>query len=759
MAQKKKTQKKKTQPSTKRKASSPQKQGNKNLLTSSVLTIPWEMIGLFLFVIGVLSLLSLTSTNMGILGKAMATSVRVLFGELAILGPIALFLVAIALFFKRKTEKSWVRPVFLFLGWALLLSLMIRSLHLWDDVAFSEKMRLCVQEIPYHTGVVGTVLSHIFVLLLGTTGTYVFLGLDTVIFLFLVAKSLPRESLQSVGEKFKTPKPPAASQKKTIREQADPAKVTSSQQVFDAPPVDVSVPIRGIHEDQPLEPQEAKAEPPKKRVKREEEEPVSMEVSKIQGEYHFPPVDLLKPAQKRSALSLDAIRERGAIIESTLQNFGLDCHVVAINRGPVITCYELDPPPGVRLSRIVNLADNLALSLASPDIRIEAPIPGKSVVGIEVPNPDKDAVSFREIVESGAFQKSSTTPLALGKDVSGETVISSIDQMPHLLVAGATGSGKSVCINTILTGILFRADPKEVRLILIDPKVVELSVYNGIPHLLIPVVTDPKKAAFALHWAVEEMERRYKLFAQYTVRDMNSFNQKMEKEKTEELLPKIVVVVDELADLMMVASKEVEDSIARLAQMARAAGIYLIIATQRPSVDVITGTIKANIPSRIAFAVSSQVDSRTILDMAGAEKLLGKGDMLFYPSFYSKPKRLQGAFISDSEVESIVSFVKEHCSAQYDEDIAEGMEQKVSAVQEDMDPLVHEAIRWIVRDEQASVSFLQRRLKVGYSRAARIIDDIEALGIIGPHEGTKPRKLLLSEEEKAAYLSEEDTHA
>lgn len=759
MAQKQKTQKKSKQPSTKKKSKQAQKKVDKRILVSPIRTIPWEMMGLFLFVIGVLCLLSLTSPNMGILGKMMATIVRILFGEMAILGPMACFIVAIYLMLKRKTSMTWVGPVFLFLGWILLLSLFIRSLSHWDAVSLSEKMRLCIQEIPYRTGTVGTVLAHVFVLLLGTTGTYVFLGLDTAIFLLLVWKSVPHMSIQSIGAKFNSSQKIVSPKKEVEGQRSEPVNVTSSQQVFHAPPMNDSVPIRGIHEDHLSEAQEVKTEKMKNRSKKEKEDLVSMEVSKIEGEYHFPPVELLKPAQKRSALSLDAIRERGAIIESTLQNFGLDCHVVAINRGPVITCYELDPPPGVRLSRIVNLADNLALSLASPDIRIEAPIPGKSVVGIEVPNPDKDAVSFREIIESGAFQKSSTTPLALGKSVSGETVISSIDQMPHLLVAGATGSGKSVCINTILISILYRADPKEVRLILIDPKVVELSVYNGIPHLLIPVVTDPKKAAFALHWAVEEMERRYKLFAQYTVRDMNSFNQKMEKEKTEELLPKIVVVVDELADLMMVASKEVEDSIARLAQMARAAGIYLIIATQRPSVDVITGTIKANIPSRIAFAVSSQVDSRTILDMAGAEKLLGKGDMLFYPSFYSKPKRLQGAFISDSEVESIVSFVKEHCSAQYDEEIAEGMEQKVSAVQDDMDPLIHEAIRWIVRDEQASVSFLQRRLKVGYSRAARIIDEIEALGIIGPHEGTKPRKLLLSDEEKAAYLSEEDMNA
>ena len=430
-----------------------------------------------------------------------------------------------------------------------------------------------------------------------------------------------------------------------------------------------------------------------------------------------------------------------------------------VSVGPAITRYELKPAEGVRVSKIANLADDIALNLAAETIRIEAPIPGKQAVGIEVPNKENEVVHLREIIESDAFQNhKSKLAFALGKDVAGEGVVTDIAKMPHVLIAGATGSGKSVCINTMIASIIYKAKPSEVKLLMIDPKVVELSVYNGIPHLLIPVVTDPKKAAGALAWAVQEMVNRYSLFAAKGVRDIKGYNESLDKEEGEEAkakLPQIVIIIDELADLMMVAAKDVEDAICRLAQMARAAGMHLVIATQRPSVDVITGIIKANIPSRIAFSVSSQVDSRTILDMAGAEKLLGKGDMLFYPSGAPKPTRVQGAFVSDKEVEKIVDFLKANGEVTYNEDIIEQVEKANSTDKEiketeedddDTDPFLMEAIDTVVETGQASTSFIQRRFKVGYARAGRIIDQMEERGIISGYQGSKPREVLMTKE-------------
>lgn len=484
--------------------------------------------------------------------------------------------------------------------------------------------------------------------------------------------------------------------------------------------------------------------------KAELEEEIQNQSTINKVEYVFPPVELLELQESSVGSDKSDMAKNAQIIKECMNNFGIECKIVAVNKGPSITCYELQPAPGVRLSKIVSLADNLSMALASPEIRIEAPIPGKSAVGIEVPNKKKDSVGLRELIDSKEFKISKTNlPLVLGKDVSGKIIVSSIDKMPHLLIAGATGSGKSVCINSIITSILYKSSPEDVKLMLIDPKVVELSVYNGIPHLLIPVVTDAKKAAFALNWAVEEMEKRYKAFAKTGTRDLKSYNSKIDKLNSEEQkLPQIVIVVDELADLMMVAASEVEDYIARLAQMARAAGIYLIIATQRPSVDVITGTIKANIPSRIAFAVSSSVDSRTILDMGGAEKLLGKGDMLFAPSYMSKAVRIQGAFISDDDVERIVEFVSANNQIVKEENkVMEKIELKNQEAGLDRDPLFNDAVAYVLDDEQASISYLQRKLKVGYSRAARIVDQMEEAGIIGPHEGSKPRKIIMDSDE------------
>ena len=464
--------------------------------------------------------------------------------------------------------------------------------------------------------------------------------------------------------------------------------------------------------------------------------------------YEFPSLNLLKEVEVTNTSSKGKeIKDNIKIIQDTLNNFGVDAKVIGVNSGPTITSYEISLAAGVKVSKILSLSDNLALALATTDIRILAPIPGKSAVGIEVPNKNKDTLLLKEILDSDEFRNlKSKLPLALGKDVTGNTIISSIANMPHLLIAGATGSGKSVCINTIIMSILYKARPDEVKLIMIDPKVVELNVYNNIPHLLIPVVTNAKKAQFSLNWAVQEMEKRYQLFAKNNVKDMQSYN---ELDTITEKMPQIVIIIDELADLMMVAATEVEDAICRLAQMARAAGMHLIVATQRPSVDVITGTIKANIPSRISFQVSSQIDSRTILDMSGAEKLLGKGDMLYYPSNLSKPIRVQGAFVSDKEVKRVCDFIRNQGEANYNQDAVESISTNNTSqtMQDDKDDLYDEAVKLVVADGQASISYLQRKLKIGYSRAARIVDQMEEMGVVSGYDGSKPRKVLIEEED------------
>ena len=473
--------------------------------------------------------------------------------------------------------------------------------------------------------------------------------------------------------------------------------------------------------------------------------------------YEFPPIELLTEGTSRNIKGgKKAIADNATKLQKTLYNFGVSAKVENVSVGPAITRYELRPAEGVRVSKIANLADDIALNLAAESIRIEAPIPGKQAVGIEIPNKENEIVHLRDIIESDKFvEAKSKLAFALGKDVAGEAVVTDIAKMPHVLIAGSTGSGKSVCINTLITSIIYKAKPSEVKLVLVDPKVVELSVYNGIPHLLIPVVTDPKKAAGALAWAVQEMVNRYSLFAAKGVRDIKGYNAALDKENEASKLPQIVIIIDELADLMMVAKNDVEDAICRLAQMARAAGMHLVIATQRPSVDVITGLIKANIPSRIAFAVSSQVDSRTILDMAGAEKLLGKGDMLFYPTGMSKPTRIQGAFISDKDVEKIVDFIKSNGTATYSDDILASIEKansnekelkEVGEEDDDTDPFLDEAIETVIETGQASTSFIQRRFKVGYARAGRIIDQMEERGIISGYQGSKPREVLMSKE-------------
>ena len=541
-----------------------------------------------------------------------------------------------------------------------------------------------------------------------------------------------------------------AALQKTAAELADTEKTS--------PRVEDLLPKKAAKQEEPAG--ESGGEPESEK-KAEKKRPAYMDAEP--DSYRYPPISLLDES-KGVDTSLAASEEHTTadLLVNTLKEFGVSTRVIDVSHGPTVTRYELQPSAGVKISRITGLADDIALNLAASGVRIEAPIPGKAAVGIEVPNRKTSVVRLREVLSSPKFRNAkSGVTFALGKDIAGEVMTADIAKMPHLLIAGSTGSGKSVCINSMIVSLLYKSTSDDVKLLMIDPKVVELGVYNGIPHLLVPVVTDPRKAAGALGWAVTEMLRRYKLFAENNVRDIKGFNAAAQERDDLKPLPQIVIIIDELADLMMAAPNEVEDSICRLAQMARAAGMHLVIATQRPSVDVITGIIKANIPSRIAFAVSSQVDSRTILDGAGAEKLLGKGDMLFHPVGSAKPVRIQGCFVDDKEVERVVEFVKSAGAADYNEEIAEEIEKQATMTgqkkngagagngggfDEDNDMLM-KAVECVIDAGQASTSYLQRRLKLGYARAARLIDEMEEKGFVGPYEGSKPRQVLISRQQ------------
>jgi S-DNA-T family DNA segregation ATPase FtsK/SpoIIIE len=546
------------------------------------------------------------------------------------------------------------------------------------------------------------------------------------------------------------------------------SKFGKANQDTEPKPEEPDYPVHGQDAVQTIASEEPKAETKHKST---DVEHLEINQTAEQKEYTYPPLNLLAGPKAKNAKtgSNDRnLKETALKLQSTLESFGVHVTITNVSCGPAVTRYELQPEQGVMVSRITRLADDIKLNLAAPDIRIEAPIPGKAAVGIEVPNKENSMVTLREMFESAEFKEHpSDIAFAVGKDIGGQTIITDIAKMPHLLIAGATGSGKSVCINTLIMSILYKSKPSDVRLIMVDPKVVELNVYNGIPHLLIPVVTDPKKASAALNWAVMEMTERYNKFAEIGVRDLKGYNEKVAEveylnDENYQKLPQIVIIVDELADLMMVAPGEVEDAICRLAQMARAAGLHLIIATQRPSVNVITGLIKANIPSRIAFAVTSAIDSRTIIDGSGAEKLLGKGDMLFFPSGYPKPVRVQGAFISDKEVSSVVEFLKKNNNeAQYSEDIKDRIANAKPGEAglgmgsgNEQDDYFAEAGKFIIEKDKASIGMLQRVYKIGFNRAARIMDQLAEAGVVGPEEGTKPRKILMSQEQFEQYLDE-----
>lgn len=606
-------------------------------------------------------------------------------------------------------------------------------------------------------------------------------------------KKSKNKKSDELGEITDTQELPKVKKSDKIALSADPQEafandVSKVEPVFAGeifPPAEPVISGDFVEDDVSLAKEEAPPVPAKEKVKPSEAEvsdgiaDVVQEMEQMQPlehKYVYPPIDLLKAGSgKKSANTESQLRETANKLQQTLKTFGVNVTVTNISCGPAVTRYEIQPEMGVKVSKIVGLADDIKLNLAAADIRIEAPIPGKAAVGIEVPNKENVMVAFRDLIDSKEFKESkSKISFAVGKDISGKTKVTDIAKMPHLLIAGATGSGKSVCINTIIMSILYKADPNEVKLLMIDPKVVELSVYNGIPHLMIPVVTDPKKAAGALNWAVAEMTERYEKFAEANVREINGYNAKVdsievpEGQERPQKMPQIVIIVDELADLMMVASNDVEQAICRLAQLARAAGIHLVIATQRPSVNVITGLIKANMPSRIAFAVTSGVDSRTILDMNGAEKLLGKGDMLFDPQGSPKPVRVQGAFVSDEEVSAVVEFITQNnAPAQYSDHVQKKMEDLQSSgsngsvaisdndgADDGKDSYFSEAAKIIVDKEKASIGMLQRYLKVGFNRAARIMDQLEEAGIVGPEEGTKPRKVLMTKEEYETYIDE-----
>lgn len=741
----------------------------------------------------------------GFIGGFIADALFLLFGILAYVIPFILFGGIAFLLSNRENRQAYIK---LAAGIVILVSACI-FLHL----------------LNHKGGIVGKVFAGVLTPAIGVAGTYTLIFICTIIsFVIITGKSLLGGMKQQSSKAYEKARQDAARRKKIQQERLKerendrskkPAKENSRRRdrhvegvSFDttlsgkSPDVrELSVDPPGsagdseesrqfvIHRSEPVPEDSAveEVENPDPDILTEASQPLrrknekaAVETAAVQAAvdadskkqkkmYVFPPISLLKRGTKHSGESDASLRETAMKLQQTLQNFGVHVTITNVSCGPSVTRYELQPEMGVKVSKIVGLADDIKLNLAAADIRIEAPIPGKAAVGIEVPNKENSAVMLRELLESSEFKNSSSKiSFAVGKDIGGKVVVADIGKMPHLLIAGATGSGKSVCINTLIMSIIYKASPEEVKLIMIDPKVVELSVYNGIPHLLIPVVTDPKKAAGALNWGVAEMTRRYQAFAELNVRDMKGYNEKIKNLPPDdgvkkEPMPQIVIIVDELADLMMVAPGDVEEAICRLAQLARAAGIHLVLATQRPSVNVITGLIKANMPSRIAFSVSSGVDSRTIIDMNGAEKLLGKGDMLFYPSGYQKPARVQGSFVTDKEVQNVVDYLKTHSGEVfYDEEITNqvntssvGVTSGFSAEESD-DRDVHfiEAGKLIIDKEKASIGMLQRAFKIGFNRAARIMDQLAEAGVVGPEEGTKPRKVLMTAEEFEKYITE-----
>jgi len=725
--------------------------------------LKYEIIGVVLMALGVLGIVSLLSQPSGLVSDFAVRVLKSIAGEGCFFFPILLILAGGRLVRRRGGSAVSQRMY----GVMLLFLTALTFIHLIIPLEDSFKAGVAGDG----GGMLGALLSYIFRKSFGIVGTYIILITAGLVALLLLTnlslaamaqvfsakvREGSRKGLRGLinylfteveEEHQKTPPPPVIidhGEQFTILESTPAVPGESAKERGQEEQ-------RAKNKEEPAQVRSAASRKETAACKKDGAPCVRLDFWPDNSPYQLPPLSILsRPLRvKNTRLSKD-INDNIRILEETLESFGIKVKVIQVSRGPAITRYEIQPPPGVKVSRIVSLADDIALSMAAPGVRIEAPIPGKAAVGIEIPNKETSMVHLRDLLETQEFiQAPSKLTISLGKDIAGNPVVADLVKMPHLLIAGATGSGKSVCINTIIVSILFKATPEEVKFLMIDPKMVELAMYNGIPHLVSPVVVDPKKAAAALRWAVREMEHRYELFAAAGVRDITRYNRMLKNKEPGDdrlTLPLIVVIIDELSDLMMVAPADVEDAVCRLAQMARAAGIHLLVATQRPSVDVITGLIKANIPSRISFAVSSQIDSRTILDMAGAEKLLGKGDMLFFPVGASKPVRVQGAYLSDREVEDLVNFLKKQAEPVYNDKILREEPEK-EAVPEMEDELLAQAVRLLIESGHASISLLQRRLHIGYARAARLIDIMEKKGIVGGYEGSKPRAVLMTLEQ------------
>ncbi|OPX84670.1 MAG: DNA translocase SpoIIIE [Pelotomaculum sp. PtaB.Bin104] len=722
-------------------------------------TLKYEIFGVILIALGVLGAVSLFSQSSGLLSDFAVRLMKGIAGEGCYFFPLLLLLVGVKLV-RRRSRATMTQRMY---GALLLFITALSFLHMIIPLDDSFQAGIAGDG----GGLLGALISYLLRKSFGLTGAYIILATAGLVALLLltnislaaIARALAARAQAGAGKGWRALTDYLFTEEPEEPEKKQPAPVIIDHgdqfTVVEAPAAATEkksgAPSR---DDQPVKKKREpaagrKATGPAEQYK-DELPVVTLGFAPENSHYQLPPLSLLlRPYRlKNTRLSKD-INDNIRILEDTLESFGIKCKVLQVSRGPAITRYEIQPPAGVKVSRIVGLADDIALSMAAPGVRIEAPIPGKAAVGIEIPNKETSMVHLRDLLETQEFiQAGSKLTIALGKDIAGNPVVADLAKMPHLLIAGATGSGKSVCINTLIVSILFKATPDEVKFLMIDPKMVELTMYNGIPHLVSPVVIDPKKAATSLRWAVKEMEQRYELFASAGVRDFTRYNKQLiEKEGGgQSPLPLIVVIIDELSDLMMVAPADVEDAICRLAQMARAAGIHLVVATQRPSVDVITGLIKANIPSRISFAVSSQIDSRTILDMSGAEKLLGKGDMLFFPVGAPKPVRVQGAFLSDREVEDLVNYLKNQAEPEYNDRILQ--EEPTKKVAQEMeDELLPHAVQILIESGHASISLLQRRLRIGYARAARLIDIMEQKGIVGGYEGSKPRAILMSLEQ------------
>lgn len=715
-----------------------------------------------IMILSVLIFIFILSSSTGLIGDALASFFESVFGKLSLVFPILLF-ASFYLVYREKFKENLSRMLLIYGIYLLTLAFLSKD-YIRNELAWSVEYSAFKGSLGggWFGGLVGfyilNFIGHVglYILYITLIGSLIinvspysyrefFLKVrDLLIIGGLGIKHLSQKAYVSIKDKIGESKDKKKEEKK-IEEKAPRLKINNPSPKTPQRKAIKKRPVKDKGDDfKKVEDTQDEKLIRDYKSKQVEFADLNDDLKREFANYSYPPVNLLEDIDTEAGIDNEEIREKADIIEETLESFGIEGKIVQIDVGPTVTCYELKPARGVKVSKIVNLADDLSLSLATSGIRIEAPIPGKAHVGIEVANDKKEVVGFKEIISSSKFIRSKyEIPFAMGKSISGEPIISAIEKMPHLLVSGATGSGKSVCINTIIMSILYKHSPDEVKLLLIDPKVVELSIYNGIPHLIMPVITDPKKASSSLFWAISEMEKRYKLFEENHVRDIKGYKKAAETDDSMENLPYIVVIVDELSDLMMTAASEVEDYITRLAQKSRACGIHLIIATQRPTVDVITGTIKANIPSRISFAVTSQIDSRTILDMQGAEKLLGKGDMLYASSDSMKPVRIQGAFVSDEEVLSVVEYIKDSSETNYNEEAIEKVEENITTDLEDEDELINEAIKVIVADQTASVSMLQRKLKIGYARAGRIIDQLEQKGIVGGYEGSKPRKVLV----------------